>query len=120
LRQIGPGRYRASVPITPDSGATYRFEVLDGGGIGQRDLAQLGARSLSYPWSDEYRVLPPDNALLRTLSEQTGGVFAPERDEIFAPRGDGGLVPKPLWSWLAAAALMVFLLDTLVRRAPRF
>jgi Mg-chelatase subunit ChlD len=120
LRQIGPGRYRASVPMTPDGSAPYRFEVLAGGGIVKSDLAQLGTRSVSYPWSDEYRVLPPNNGLLRALSEQTGGIFAPNADEIFAPLGDGALTAKPLWHWFAAAALALFLLDILARRTPRF
>jgi Ca-activated chloride channel family protein len=120
LRQIGPGRYRASAPMTTGSSEPYRFEALEGGGIAKRDLAQLGPRTLSYPWSDEYRVLPPNNALLRALSEQTGGMFAPKADDIFAWRGDGGLAPRPLWQWFAAAALVAFLLDILVRRAPRF
>jgi hypothetical protein len=75
---------------------------------------------LAYPWSEEYRLLPPDNALLRALSERTGGVFSPRADEIFAPRGDGGIVLKSLWPWFAAAALLAFLLDILVRRAPWF
>ena len=42
------------------------------------------ARSVSYPWSDEYRGLPPDNALLRALSESTGGAFASKGEEMFA------------------------------------
>jgi hypothetical protein len=120
LRQVGPGRYRVSASLTSGSSEPYRFEVLEGGGIVQRDLAQLGPRTLSYPWSDEYRVLPPNNALLRLLSEQTGGVFAPKGDEIFSQRGDGGIATRPLWPWLALAALFAFLLDILVRRVPRF
>jgi Mg-chelatase subunit ChlD len=120
LRQVGPGRYRASVPMQSGRSEPYRFEAMEGGGLRQRDLAQIGARMLAYPWSDEYRVLPPNNALLRALSEQTGGVFAPKADEIFAQRGDGGIATRPLWQWFAAAALVLFLLDILVRRAPRF
>ncbi len=120
LRQVGPGRYRASMPIAPDGSAPYGFEVLAGGGLGQRDLKQLGTRSLSYAWSDEYRALPTNNVLLRSLSEQTGGVFAPKANDIFAQYGDGGVAPRPLWFWFAAAALALFLLDILVRRAPRF
>ena len=120
LRQVGPGRYRASASMAAGSGEPYRFEALEGGGLTKRDLAQLGTRTVSYPWSDEYRVLPPNNALLRSLSEATGGVFAPKAEEIFAPRGDGGLAARPLWPWFAAVALALFLLDILVRRAPRF
>jgi hypothetical protein len=52
------------------------------------------------------------------LSEQTGGRFAPRADEIFRPRGDGGITTTPLWPYCTGAALLLFLLDILVRRAP--
>ena len=118
LRQIAPGRYRASTPVEAGRSAPYRFALLEGGGLSARELAQAGTRSLTYPWPDEYRVLPPNTRLLQALSERTGGGFAPKAEDIFADRGDGGLVAKPLWPWLAAAALLLFLLDVLVRRAP--
>jgi Ca-activated chloride channel family protein len=118
LRQIAPGRYRASAAIEPGRSAPYRFELLEGGGLPARDVAQAGARGLTYPWPDEYRVLPPNTRLLQALSERTGGVFEPEPEDIFADRGDGAVVARPLWPWLAAAALVLFLLDVLVRRAP--
>jgi uncharacterized membrane protein len=120
LRQVGPGRYRAAVAVDAGGSDPYRFEPVEGGGITRADLAQLGTRSVSYPWSDEFRGLPPDNALLRALSESTGGAFASKGEEMFAPRGDGGLITRALWPWFAAAALVLFLLDILVRRLPRF
>jgi len=118
LRQVGPGRYRASTAVEPGHGAPYRFALLEGGGLAKAELAQTGTRSLTYPWPDEYRMLPPNTRLLQALSERTGGGFEPKGEEIFADRGDGGLVAKPLWPWLVSAALLLFLLDVLVRRVP--
>ena len=118
LRQVAPGRYRASTTIEASAGAPYRFALLEGGGLSPRELAQAGTRSLTYPWPDEYRVLPANTRVLRTLSERTGGTFEPKAEDIFADRGDGGVVARPLWPWLTAAALLLFLLDVLVRRAP--
>ena len=118
LRQVAPGRYRASIAVEAGRSAPYRFALLEGGGLSGGELAQAGARSLTYPWPDEYRVLPPNTRLLQALSERTGGGFEPKAEDIFSDRGDGGLVAKPLWPWLAAAALLLFLLDILVRRAP--
>jgi hypothetical protein len=37
-------------------------------------------------------------------------------EEVFARRGDGGLVSKPLWRHFAALGLLLFLFDILLRR----
>jgi hypothetical protein len=95
-----------------------RFELLPGPGISPGQVARLGSRRLFYSYPDEYRTLPPNLPLLRTLSEQTGGIFAPKAEEIFRARGDTGLRTTPLWPYCAGFALLLFLLDILVRRAP--
>jgi hypothetical protein len=117
---VGPGRYRNTLALASGAGAAYRFEPLPGGGLDRSDITRLGVRTLTYPWSDEYKMLPPNNALLRALSEQTGGVFAPKADAIFAAHADSGLTAHALWPWFAAAGLILFVLDILVRRVPRF
>ena len=118
LRQTAPGRYHARVPLQRAGAAPWRFELLPGPGIASAELDRAGTRSLFYGYSDEYRSLPADVALLRALSEQTGGAFAPDAAEIFRPRGDGGVTERPLWPWFATIALLLYLLDLLVRRAP--
>jgi Mg-chelatase subunit ChlD len=118
LRQVAPGRYGARVPLGAPAGAPWRFELQPGAGMRAREIAQAGARSLFYARPDEYRLLPPNLALLRTLSEQTGGALAPDADEIFRPRGDGGVRATALWPGCVALALALFLLDIAVRRTP--
>jgi hypothetical protein len=118
LRQFAPGRYRASMEVEPGRSAPYRFALLAGGGLSAAELAQAGTRSLTWPWPDEFRILPPDTRLLEALSARTGGSFEPKAEDIFADRGDGGQVATPLWPWLVAATLLLFMLDVLVRRAP--
>jgi Ca-activated chloride channel family protein len=118
LRQIAPGRYRAQVPLTAAGAVPWRFQLLAGAGISAAQVALLGSRRLFYSYPDEYRTLPPNLPLLRTLSEQTGGVFSPKAEEIFRSRGDAGLRTTPLWPYCAGFALLLFLLDILVRRAP--
>ena len=118
LHQVGPGAYRIQVALAASERLPWRFEILPGPGISATDIAQAGTRTLFYAHSDEYRLRPANLALLRTLSEQTGGVFAPQAEEIFRPRGDGGVAATVLWTYCAAAALLLFLLDILVRRAP--
>ena len=118
LRQVAPGRYRAQVPLAATNSVAWRFELLPAPGMSAAEVARAGSRKLFYSYSDEYRLLPANLPLLRTLSEQTGGVFAPAAEEIFKPRGDGGVSTAPLWRYCAGAALLLFLLDILVRRAP--
>ena len=118
LRQVAPGEYRAGLPIAANSRA-YRFELLEGGGISKRDVSTAGEQILSYTWTDEYRLLPPNNRLLRDISASTGGMFAPEAKDIFADYDDAQLVPRSMWYWFVAAALLLFLVDILIRRAPR-
>jgi Ca-activated chloride channel homolog len=118
LSHVGPGRYQTRVPLRASKAAPYGFELVETPGITAQQLAKVGAVSLFYAHSDEYRVLPPNQALLKTLSEKTGGKFMPKAEEIFANDGDGGRVSKALWQYCAAGALILFLLDILARRAP--
>ena len=118
LRLVAPGQYRAQVPLAAAGNIPWRFELLPSPGLSAADIARNGNRRLYYSYPDEYRLLPANLPLLRTLSEQTGGVFAPRAEEIFTPRGDGGVTATPMWPYCAGAALLLFLLDILVRRAP--
>lgn len=118
LRQVAPGHYAAQLPLSAATDNPWRFELLPGSGLSADDVAHAGVRRLFYTYPDEYRLLPANLPLLRTLSEQTGGSLAPAEEEIFKPRGDGGLRGVPLWPHFAAAALLLFLIDILVRRAP--
>jgi len=86
-----------------------------------RDMTRhAGERRLYYPYPDEYRSLPPNMNLLRALAEETGGKLAPEIGEIFAAQGDRGSSRTPMWPWFAGIALLLYLCDIAVRRAPWF
>lgn len=119
LRQSSLGTYTASLPLHASSGAPYRFELLAGPGISSREAARLRPRTLYYPNVDEFRPRSPDIALLRALSERTGGTFAPAPGEIgriFSAASDGGASTTDLWPMLAAMALLMLLLEIAARR----
>lgn len=118
LRQSAPGTYVASVPLRPGAHAPFRFELLPGQGLSPAETANLGVRSLYYPNRDEFRPRPPDFTLLAALSERTGGGFAPAPAAIFAPATDGEALEIALWPWLAAAALLLLLIEIAARRVP--
>jgi Ca-activated chloride channel homolog len=116
MSQLGPGRYQARVPLWPSQAAPYGFELIETAGITAEQLAKASPASLFYGHTDEYRVLPADESLLRAVSVETGGRFMPKAEEIFAVDRDSGQVSRALWQFCAAAALLAFLLDLLVRR----
>ncbi len=116
LRQIGPGQYQVRIALQTSRAGAYAFALVDTPGLTPQALAQAGTRSLFYGYADEYRVLAANTDLLKALCERSGGKFAPSVEEIFAPRGDGGVISKPLWRYFAALGLVLFLLDVLARR----
>ncbi|MSQ59080.1 MAG: VWA domain-containing protein [Betaproteobacteria bacterium] len=118
MRQIAPGFYQLKMPVATSTAAPFRFELMVGGGISAQWAGATGARSLYYPFSDELRSLPPNTELLRAIARETGGKYAPTMDEIFADYGEVGQIEKPLWRWFALVALVFYLLDLSVRRAP--
>ena len=120
LRQTGPGYYIGKLPVATSASAPFVFELVEGGGITREMVRRAGERRLYYPYPDEYRSHLPDMVLLRALAEETGGKLAPSITEIFAAQGDLGRTRQPLWPWLAAIALLFYLCDIAVRRAPWF
>lgn len=117
LPRVGAGLYQLRVPLRANA-APVRFTLLDSPGISRGSAARAGPREIYYTRSDEYRAFPPNMDLLRTLAEQTGGKVAPEVQEVFARHGDQSRRAVMLWPWLALAALMAYLADIFLRRAP--
>lgn len=113
LVQVGAGTYRGRYQLETSVDAPYGFRLAVEGFEDQ-------AMSLYYPFSDEYRLYPPNTALLSSVSENTGGKLLPDNTEIFADYGESASVPTPLWPLFAVFALFAFLLDVAMRRAPWF
>jgi hypothetical protein len=68
----------------------------------------------------ERRFMPADTELLAAISRDTGGVFDPKPDAVFADLGDRAAVSAPLWPWLAGLAAMLWLADLMLRRVRLF
>jgi len=118
LHQTGPGHYSGEMPVATAAGKPYTFQVLAAAGIDAQTARRAGTRQLFYPYPDEYRSFPPNLDLLQAVADQTGGKVGADVAEIFDARGDRGSSRTPLWPWLAAAALALYLCDVFVRRAP--
>jgi hypothetical protein len=109
--QIAPGAYETHIPLLQQG--TYIFRASSNG-------SQGSTRTLAYSYPSEYRWSPPDLEKLRTISSETGGTFQPNGPEIFATGGVSSLAPFPLWPWLAATGLFLYLVDVLLRRFRLF
>ena len=111
--QVGPGTYQATHPLNTSPDSPYLFRL-------SADDLDEQSRELFYPYADEYRLYPPNTELLLAIAEQTGGKVLPENEEIFDDYGESASVPTPLWPFFATLALVAYLLDLALRRAPWF
>ena len=110
VRQVGPGSYEAALPLTQKGSYLFRLIGKNGG----------TSKTLAYSYPDEYDFYPPDTELLRTISSETKGQFQPKAQDIFDPHGETTLLPIPLWPYLVAFALALYVGDVLLRRIRLF
>ncbi len=111
IRQVAPGSYAAKAPLKQKG--TFTFRAIS-------DQTAGTSRVLPYSYPDEYHFYPPNTDLLRAVATETGGSFQPNATEIFNTRGETTALPTPLWPHLAATALVLFVVDVLLRRLRLF
>jgi len=111
MKQTAPGRYEASFS-TLQSGA-YNMEI---------SLKQSGqilyrqSRGLIVGYSDELRIQPTNESLLREIADISGGQFNPEPEKLFDRPNAWSLRPTQLWPWLLTIAAFLLVLDVALRR----
>jgi Mg-chelatase subunit ChlD len=111
LAQTAPGRYVAEFD-TPLSGA-YHLELTQKQG-GQVLFQQ--SRGLAVGYSDELRLRPTNETLLKSIAEASGGKFGAGAADVFASTDRTARRPTPLWPWLVTAAAILLVLDVGLRR----
>ena len=110
VRQSGPGTYEARYPIDQDGSFVFRL-IGDEAGV---------SRILPYSYPEEYHFYPADVDLLREVSESTGGRFGADESEIFSTGSATVTAPTPIWPYLAAMALLLYLSELYLRRVRLF
>ncbi|MFV1968595.1 MAG: VWA domain-containing protein [Pirellulaceae bacterium] len=111
MQQSAPGRYAANFE-TPRAGA-YHLEVA----LKQNDqVIYRQSRGMMVGYSDELRIRPTDEQLLRSISDVSGGIYNPEPGRIFDRPHETADRPTPLWPYLVTVALFLFVLDVALRR----
>lgn len=111
MTQIAPGRYRSQF-TTADSG-TYHLELSQQSSSG---TAFRQTRGLTMGYPDELRLRPTNESLLRQLSSTSAGRYDPPPATIFDPGARTVPRAEPLWPYLLAAAVLLFVLDVSLRR----
>lgn len=119
LQQTGSGRYRGEFNV--DQHGAYLVSVNYSAGASGENQGNLQA-AVTIPYSQEYRALSHNAALMHQLAQTTGGrvlnANLPPADLGLFDRGDMSppRSPKHIWDLLAIIAAALFLFDVAVRR----
>ncbi len=125
LRQTGPGRYEGEFGSSRSGSyvVNLRYDAAGppgaDGSPGQKLEGAVQA-GVARPFADEFRSLSDNFALLRQVAERTGGrimALDPRQAEMWTR--DGLTMPvslRPIWPFVAAVAIGLFLVDVGVRR----
>jgi len=111
LEQIGPGRYRGRFP----AGQEGVYLV----GMAQRRAEQMVGSQLAglvVPYGQEFRDLGVDEALLRELSEVTGGGVLADARQAFTLNRHRSRLTFDLWPWLLGLVAVVLVPEIAIRR----
>jgi uncharacterized membrane protein len=65
---------------------------------------------------EEYRFRAPDEGALRMIANATGGQWQPTAAQLSDTAGEHRPTRRPMWPWLLWTALVLWMLDLLLRR----
>ena len=111
-RQVAPGRYEASMIV--DAGESLTVSAAE------RPGAPADVRRLLPDLDAEYRFRPPDEVLLGAVASATGGAMASNVAALEWPAASVRSSRHALWPWLVVLALVVWMVDVLLRRIRMF
>lgn len=111
MQRTAEGRFETTVAVAAEGAywVAVRVEGPDG-------LLASGSSGVVASYADEFAFRDPDLALAADLADGTGGRVDPAADTVYDPAPLRGNAERPLWPWLVAAALALFLLDVGLRR----
>jgi hypothetical protein len=111
MNQSAPGRYGREFDL-PQSGS-YHMEITVKQN-GQPVYRQ--SRGMMRGYSDELRIRPTNEQLLREVASASGGQFNPAVADLFKPTEARATRPTPLWPALLIAAALLLIMDVALRR----
>jgi len=120
LRQTAPGRYEASFPLDRYGSFVLRAEHSRRTEDGRVVPSAVSYGHVSNPYPPEYASFEPNVVLLGRTAEATGGTRDPEMRSAFDPQGGSVTFHEDLWPRFVGAAIVLLILDLLVRRVRLF
>ncbi|MGD0678065.1 MAG: VWA domain-containing protein [Polyangiaceae bacterium] len=120
MPQTAPGRYEADFPLDRYGSFLLRASldksVDDGAGHDKSVTVAESFGHVTNPYPREYLALAPDLATLAHAAAATGGSVDPPPAEVFDPAGEVVRYHEDLWPSFVLTAIILMLLDLLVRR----
>jgi hypothetical protein len=124
MRQTAPGRYEADFPLDRYGSfllhASLERQVDDGKGGTRGAAVAESFGHVTNPYPREYLALAPDVTTLSRAAQVTGGAMDPDASAVFDPAGESISYHEDLWPRFILGAIVVFLLDLVVRRVRLF
>lgn len=120
MRQSAPGRYEAEFELDAYGSFLLRAEHRKATAKGDLRPVAVSYGQVSHPYPREYASFEPDIERLRRAALAGGGTLDAEPKAWFAPGDEKIVFYKTLWDRFVIAAIVVFVLDLLVRRVRLF
>jgi hypothetical protein len=124
LPQTAPGRYEREFLL--DRYGPYLLhasleKAVDDGKGGTHSVAIAeGYGHVTNPYPREYLAIEPDTASLRRVAEATGGSMDPDAKKVWDAAGETVTYHEDLWPRFISAAIVLFVIDLLLRRVRLF
>ena len=115
LQQIAPGRYEAKTTLDQFGSFVLQGELTSGGTPVAESYGHV-----SNPYPREYAAFEPDVQTMDAMARTTGGVRDPSSAAILDPAGEKVSYHQDLWARFVEAAIVVFLIDLVLRRVRFF
>ncbi len=110
--QTAPGRYETEINLRKPGAWNLQITQRRAGEVLHRQT-----RGIVVGYSDELRLRPVNEDLLKSVAATNGGSFGIDPKEVFEPLpGESAWAVIPLWPWLLSAALVLFVADVALRR----
>ena len=120
MRQTAPGRYETSFTLDAYGSFLLRAQHEKRTDDGKKAAVAVSYGHVQNPYPLEYARFEPDRDTLGRLAQTTLGTTEPDAKSAFDPKGESIAYHEDLWPRMVSAAIVLFLLDLLVRRVRLF